>query len=571
MTRRSPEQQDAPNAAARHWRVPASSPRIFAAVLLCSLITAGMAPASTSPGDEVNAERTSASMSSAGDPAVPDPPPSRDPSLVDTRGAATGPGQAVVATSPAAPPAAVQAVVVSMLASDGIPVIALRAYQHAAVLANQRTAGCGISWALLAAIGRVESDHGQFAGSVLLANGLSTPRIIGIPLNGLGTGLVLDTDHGALDGDPVFDHAVGPMQFIPSTWTSYAADGNGDGIADPFNIFDAAAAASKYLCSAGTDLRTRAGKVRAVLAYNHSDSYVASVLALEATYAGAPIIAEPALFTPVASAPLPPVNPGVPPAIYPTALRPTSSPSPSKTSPAPTSLAVGPTPAPPPTDTYSAPTTTAPTPADTASAPIPTPTETAATPTTTPTPTDSAVPTPTPTPTDSSATPTPTAVPTSTPSCTTPAPAPTDAPTGALTDAQKTTLAALMEEQKLAHDLYDAFANAYATSVFGCVSSEVSTQLTATGNLLTLYAVADPTAGQPPGKFTSAAIQQQYESLLAQGTTSLDSASAAARSLESTSIADLTAAATDLSAPDVLQLYANLLEASQRHLAAFGG
>ena len=224
-------------------------------------------------------------------------------------------------TSPSTPPVPFPPVVVSTLASDGIPVVASRAYQHAADLANQRTVSCGIPWTLLAAIGRVESDHGRFAGSVLLANGLSTPRIIGIPLNGVGTGLVLDTDHGVLDGDPVYDHAVGPMQFIPSTWAYYATDGNGDGVADPFNIYDAAAAAGKYLCNAGTDLRTRAGKIRAVLTYNHSDSYVASVLALEATYAGTPIIAEPALVTPVVSAPLPPVNPGVPTAIYPTATR----------------------------------------------------------------------------------------------------------------------------------------------------------------------------------------------------------------------------------------------------------
>jgi hypothetical protein len=98
------------------------------------------------------------------------------------------------------------------------------------------------------------------AGSVLLANGLSTPRIIGIPLNGVGTELILDTDHGVLDGDRVYDRAVGPMQFIPSTWAQYATDGNGDGTADPFNIYDAAASAAKYLCDAGAVLRTRTGK-----------------------------------------------------------------------------------------------------------------------------------------------------------------------------------------------------------------------------------------------------------------------------------------------------------------------
>ena len=47
------------------------------------------------------------------------------------------------------------------------------------------------------------------------------------------------------------------MQFIPSTWALYGADGNGDGVADPFNIFDAAAAAAHYLCRAGGNLQTQ--------------------------------------------------------------------------------------------------------------------------------------------------------------------------------------------------------------------------------------------------------------------------------------------------------------------------
>ena len=89
-----------------------------------------------------------------------------------------------------------------------------------------------------------------------------------------------------LDGDPAYDHAVGPMQFIPSTWARYASDGNGDGRADPFNVYDAALAAARYLCAAGGDLGSEAGQARAVLAYNHSASYVATVLTLAAAYVG---------------------------------------------------------------------------------------------------------------------------------------------------------------------------------------------------------------------------------------------------------------------------------------------
>jgi len=149
---------------------------------------------------------------------------------------------------------------------------------------------CGIQWPLLAAIGRVESDHGRFGGALLYPDGTSLPRIIGIPLDGSRSAYIGDTDGGRLDGDTHYDHAVGPMQFIPSTWASWGIDGNGDGVANPFNIDDAALAAARYLCASGGDLRGHAGQVAAVLAYNDSDQYLAQVLALAAAYAqGVPV------------------------------------------------------------------------------------------------------------------------------------------------------------------------------------------------------------------------------------------------------------------------------------------
>ena len=198
----------------------------------------------------------------------------------------------------------------SPLAASGIPTTAMEAYTRAA----DAHADCGIDWTLLAAIGRVESNHGRFAGAVLHSDGLSSPPIVGIPLTGAGdTARITDTDGGRFDRDTVHDRAVGPMQFIPSTWAIYGSDGNGDGQRDPFNIHDAADAAAEYLCAAGKDLSTQAGRARAVLAYNHSDAYVATVLGLAATYAGEPV---PRVPTPAGPAPdLPPVAPARPPAL----------------------------------------------------------------------------------------------------------------------------------------------------------------------------------------------------------------------------------------------------------------
>src|SRR3954464_12782245 len=232
------------------------------------------------------------------------------------------------AASASAQPAGASAAA-SALAADGIPSAAREAYVRAAPAAP---ASCHIAWSLVAAIGRVESNHGRFAGAVLQDDGHSAPPIIGIPLNGNGTALIRDTEGGRLDGDPVYDRAVGPMQFIPSTWKAYAGDGDGDGRSDPFDMDDAAAGTAKYLCAAGGDLSSVAGQRRAVLAYNNSDSYVAMVLTLAATYAGTPA---PSLPTPPAEAPpsVPPATPAPPPAV-PVRLVPAAGPAPAAAGPA---------------------------------------------------------------------------------------------------------------------------------------------------------------------------------------------------------------------------------------------
>jgi membrane-bound lytic murein transglycosylase B len=96
--------------------------------------------------------------------------------------------------------------------------------------------------------------------------------------------LIADTDGGSIDGDTTYDRAVGPMQFIPSTWDRWGRDGNDDGVVDPQNIYDAAAAAAAYLCN-GRRLTDDAGLRAGYFSYNQSAVYVERVLGFAHTYA----------------------------------------------------------------------------------------------------------------------------------------------------------------------------------------------------------------------------------------------------------------------------------------------
>jgi membrane-bound lytic murein transglycosylase B len=167
----------------------------------------------------------------------------------------------------------------------GIPAAALAAYQRAETVINTADKSCNIPWQLIAAIGRVESDHGRVNGNSLNSNGLATPGIFGIPLNGSNnTARISDSDAGLYDSDSKFDRAVGPMQFIPSTWRVVGVDADSDGERNPQDIDDAALASAVYLCSGDDDLSAEAGQRDAVFRYNHSNSYVDLVLSIMNAY-----------------------------------------------------------------------------------------------------------------------------------------------------------------------------------------------------------------------------------------------------------------------------------------------
>jgi membrane-bound lytic murein transglycosylase B len=169
--------------------------------------------------------------------------------------------------------------------ANGIPSSALAAYQRAETVINSADKACNLTWQLVAAIGRVESNHGRFGGNALDDQGVAQPGIYGKALNGKSnTSVIRDTDAGQLDSDAAYDRAVGPMQFIPSTWSVVGVDADNDGQRNPQDIDDAALASAVYLCSGDNDLSTVTGQRAAVYRYNHSTSYVNLVLRIMNNY-----------------------------------------------------------------------------------------------------------------------------------------------------------------------------------------------------------------------------------------------------------------------------------------------
>ncbi|MFD8706314.1 hypothetical protein ACFV1W_27535 [Kitasatospora sp. NPDC059648] len=332
-----------------------------------------------------------------------------------------------------------------------LPATVFAAYRQAEASLAQHSPVCHLPWQLLAAIGQVES--GQANGGQVDAAGRTLTPILGPVLDGNGFAAIPDTDGGRYDGDSRWDRAVGPMQFIPSTWASWGVDATGKGTADPNNIFDAAETAGRYLCAGGRDLSDPSQLDRAVLSYNDSTEYLRTVRNWMAHFGSGQVTTVPDLpgipGAPVTS-PSPFLRPsgttagtsgGTPTGNEGTGTSPTPNPQPTVPPVTPAQ-----SPAPTPTTTPSAQPTTTPTPSGSPS-PSASPTATpsgspspTASPTGTPsgtptgTPTSCPSPTATATPTGTAApsgTPSPTATPSGTPSATPTAPGcPTPTPSG---------------------------------------------------------------------------------------------------------------------------------------------
>ncbi|WP_435970682.1 lytic transglycosylase domain-containing protein [Streptomyces sp. Qhu_M48] len=248
----------------RRLRKGATSGAVVAAAV--AALAASQAPEMTSPpADNAGGDRAIG----AGDTASP----SGD-------GSATGDSPYYTdlppLNTPNKPGASINLPVITGPAEAGIPASVLSAYKRAEQSIRSTAPGCNLPWQLLAGIGKVES--GQARGGRVDANGTTLSPILGPVLNGVGFANISDTDRGAFDGDATHDRAVGPMQFIPSTWATWGQDANSDGKKDPNNIYDAAQAAGLYLCANDRNLALTADLDRAILSYNRSREYLNTVL-----------------------------------------------------------------------------------------------------------------------------------------------------------------------------------------------------------------------------------------------------------------------------------------------------
>jgi len=127
----------------------------------------------------------------------------------------------------------------------------------------------------------------------------------------------------------------------------------------------------------------------------------------------------------------------------------------------------------------------------------------------------------------------------------------------------------MREEEKLARDVYTFLFEKWGAEEFKNIANSESRHMTRVEVLIDRYGLEDPVTTDVPGEFKNQDLQAVYDSMIAQGSRSLEEAYRVGVAIEELDIADLKAALAEATPRDVGRVFQNLLRGSERHLAAF--
>jgi len=143
----------------------------------------------------------------------------------------------------------------------------------------------------------------------------------------------------------------------------------------------------------------------------------------------------------------------------------------------------------------------------------------------------------------------------------------TGEPSGELTDAEIAGLLFMIEEEKLAGDVYSALNERWNLRVFENIGRAETTHQAAIKTLLARYTLSDPRKEE--GVFANESLQDLYDDLVAQGSLSVKDALLTGAAIEEIDILDLEEYMAQTDREDILLVYDNLKRGSENHLRAF--
>ena len=142
---------------------------------------------------------------------------------------------------------------------------------------------------------------------------------------------------------------------------------------------------------------------------------------------------------------------------------------------------------------------------------------------------------------------------------------------GTLDSNEEASLQYMVQEEKLAHDVYVTLGNTWNLPIFDRIAASESQHVSAIQTLLSRYGVSDPTSGLGVGEFADSEFTALYNDLVARGEESADAAMQVGVDIEKLDIADLSDRLATTDQADVVTVFEHLQTASNHHLAAFQG